>query len=312
METPPIKREIETLTTVMAEGQESDTSAGGKGSGNRIKTGRGRGLLVGDRKGKTELEAKVKVEPVSDVKGSGPSMDRKVRALRKPLIYGNDTESVSPSDKVGQSPATSSPVMRLSYEDGNRQMRIPAGFFQRPRLSTFSGDDTRKGDVSFDLWKYEVECLRNDNVYSPDVLVHAVRASLKGDAGLTVMHLGVNTSIDVILEKLEVIYGEVETGAMLLESFYRDSDQRDGETVAAYSSRLQLAINKVKLRGGIREELVDETLRTVFWRKLADGNLKSMIYHKRDQLTTFDELVRMARSIEQELKGCSVFYNEYA
>lgn len=30
---------------------------------------------------------------------------------------------------------------------------------QLPRLFTFSGDPSAKGDVQFDLWKYEVDCL---------------------------------------------------------------------------------------------------------------------------------------------------------
>lgn len=34
------------------------------------------------------------------------------------------------------------------------------GYVQPPRIATFSGDDDSKGDTTYDLWKYEVECLQ--------------------------------------------------------------------------------------------------------------------------------------------------------
>ena len=56
-----------------------------------------------------------------------------------------------------------------------------------PRLPLFSGETK---DAAFNLWKYEVECLRAEGKREADVRL-AIRRSLKGQASRTLMTLGV-------------------------------------------------------------------------------------------------------------------------
>ena len=72
-----------------------------------------------------------------------------------------------------------------------------------------------------------------DKVYHEDLLLQSVRRSLKGEASRLAMHLGEDASLSDILQKLEMVYGIVESGTTLLQQFY-NSKQDAGETVAAY------------------------------------------------------------------------------
>lgn len=58
---------------------------------------------------------------------------------------------------------------------------------QFPKIPFFSGDS--KTDATYDVWRYEVECLYQES-YRPDVIQQAIRRSLKGEASRVVMHLG--------------------------------------------------------------------------------------------------------------------------
>ena len=59
---------------------------------------------------------------------------------------------------------------------------------QIPRISVFTGENT-KGELSFDLWKYEVKCLLMDKTYSPDIIASAIKKSLRREASRVVMRL---------------------------------------------------------------------------------------------------------------------------
>ena len=50
-----------------------------------------------------------------------------------------------------------------------------------PQLPPFSGE-SQKGDVSFEVWKYELFCAINDVIYPNALIIQSVRISLKGRA----------------------------------------------------------------------------------------------------------------------------------
>nr|XP_022314752.1 uncharacterized protein LOC111119164 [Crassostrea virginica] len=88
------------------------------------------------------------------------------------------------------------------------------------KLPMFSGSDTQKGDVSFDVWSYEVRCLKNQH---PEYIVlQCVRSSLKGVAREMLIPLGESATVDEILQKLEDFYGNVFTAENIMQSFYSD------------------------------------------------------------------------------------------
>lgn len=47
------------------------------------------------------------------------------------------------------------------------------------RISTFTGSS--KGETSYELWRYELQCLVSENVYRDDQILQAIRRSVKGE-----------------------------------------------------------------------------------------------------------------------------------
>ena len=68
---------------------------------------------------------------------------------------------------------------------------------------------------------------------------------------------------------LDGLYGTVKSSTVLLQQLY-DSKQNQDESISAYCTRLQLAINKAEKRGGISPSSLDQTLKVVFWKGLSD------------------------------------------
>ena len=178
------------------------------------------------------------------------------------------------------------------------------------RLSLFSGDLRPKGgEVPFEIWKNEVECLAGEEGCNADTLSRIVRRSLRGEAAQLVLHLRVDATVHDIVAKLEGFYGTVESGAVLLQQLY-SSKQGAGESVTAYSARLQLLIDRAEQRNGISRAAKDETLRVIFWKGLSNESLKQAIRHKYEMVGSFDELVRVARLVEQEGEDFKSFHSQ--
>ena len=119
-------------------------------------------------------------------------------------------------------------------------------FLQHPGqgISNFGGEKG-KGDVSFETWKYEIECLKSDETCTEEMLTRLVRRSLKGEASQIVISLGPEATVGDIVDKLEGFYGTVESGAVLLQQVY-SSKQAANESITAYSARLRYRLHAEK------------------------------------------------------------------
>ena len=93
----------------------------------------------------------------------------------------------------------------------------------------FCGDS--KSDATYDVWRYEVECLLNES-YKPETISHAIRRSLKGEASRVVMHLGPGASIISRPRSLAVVMESWQRERIYLLSFTvldkEMSDVQDG------------------------------------------------------------------------------------
>lgn len=185
-------------------------------------------------------------------------------------------------------------------EDGSSTKQTPpvTVVSQPPRLTTFSGDPNSKGDTTFDLWKYEVQCLLLEAAHPHAVVVHAIRKSLKGEAGKIAMRLGAKAAVTDLLDKLEGVYGTVEQGESLLADFY-SAQQKIDEDVVRWSCRLEDLLDKAKRRGHVTSKGMDEMLRTKFWLGLQPA-LKDRSRHLFDKYKSFDNLRVQLRIIEHE------------
>ena len=91
-----------------------------------------------------------------------------------------------------------------------------------PQLQFFSGEE-QEGDVSFKVWKSELNRLIKESVYPDSFILQAIRKSLRGKSRDILRTLGESASPSIILNKLEGIYGNVTSSSFILSLSWRMS-----------------------------------------------------------------------------------------
>lgn len=168
------------------------------------------------------------------------------------------------------------------------------------KLPPFSGDEN-KNDVKFAQWKFEAQCLLNDKSQSEELVFQSIRSSIKGTAADVLLHLGDKCKVSEVLDKFDVVFGDVLGSEQLLESFY-SAKQNVNESVALWGCRLEDVLDKAKKQGGVTQDAVNSMLRSKFWSGITDVSLKSALRHHYDGGMLYEELFRHARTIEVELR----------
>ncbi|XP_069125490.1 zinc finger CCHC domain-containing protein 12-like [Argopecten irradians] len=131
---------------------------------------------------------------------------------------------------------------------------------QVPKISTFSGDESpQRGETTYEGWRYEVRCLASDSTLSEELILQAIRKSLRGIARQTLIPLGLRATLSEILRKLDTFLGNVASDEVVLQQFY-SATQKEGESVTAYGCRLeallQLAINSGHINSAARDDML--------------------------------------------------------
>ena len=189
----------------------------------------------------------------------------------------------------------------MDYLKSQGKLPPPAVLPSAPRMSVFSGDPHEF--VSFDVWKFEVDSLLAEGMYPDDIICHAARKSLRGEACKISMRLGSAVTIQELLRKLDSVYGTVDQKECLLAEFY-SACQADGESVASWACRLEDLLDKAKGTGEVNHSVAQEMLRTKFWTGLRQP-LKDVSRHKYDSVKSFDKLMVEMRRIESEYGSLS-------
>ena len=168
-----------------------------------------------------------------------------------------------------------------------------------PKMPSFSGDKPpQKGDVTYQEWRFEVSCLLNDDEISHNQLVQAMRRSLRGTARKLLIPLGEKASVEDILQKLDVMFGDVSSKGMIMQEFF-NATQRSSESVTAFGCRLETI-----LQTAIDHDHIPRTSKNYlhkFWTGLYSEKLKSQTRHKYDTIADFDILLREIRQVDKEL-----------
>ncbi|XP_055954761.1 uncharacterized protein LOC130010771 [Patella vulgata] len=167
-----------------------------------------------------------------------------------------------------------------------------------PKVSFFSGDPASKSEVSFDVWKFEVEELVQSS-YNKEQIRQAIFKSLRGEAGKIVMRLGHRVELDRLLKKLNSVFGRVEETQDLLAEFY-STVQTPKESVAEWGCRLEDILQKAVDRGDVSQDAINDMLRTRFWSGLT-ASIKQQTAHKYDRIKDYEELMVEVRKIESEV-----------
>ncbi|XP_071114956.1 zinc finger CCHC domain-containing protein 12-like [Haliotis cracherodii] len=174
----------------------------------------------------------------------------------------------------------------------------PVTLAQAPKVPSFSGD--KKGETSFDVWKYHVECLFQNKSFSPQAVVNIVQQSLRGKAATVAMCLGPEADIKQLISKLEATFGSVDRGQSPLANFY-SSRQEATEEVALWACRLEHSLLQAEAQGPVPQATRNEMLRTQLWSGSKPG-LRDQTAHIYDQGSTVDDLLRALRRAEVDLQ----------
>ena len=208
-------------------------------------------------------------------------------------------ESGSDLLKVGTVPSFSGhppPSFKTSFNSSYlASMRLP-------QLLFFSGED-QKGDISFEVWKFELSCLIKEN-YPDSLILQSIRKNLRGKAREILLTLGETAKPSNILNKLEGIYGNVSTSEVLLQKFYIESQGKD-ESVADYSIRIENLLRKAIRSRTISDDKRNEMLCSKLWNGLADRLLKISSQYTYETVKHFNQLRKKIRAIEQDLSVSS-------
>lgn len=172
-----------------------------------------------------------------------------------------------------------------------------ANIIQDPRISMFSGDTSK--DVTYDIWKYEVNSLLREHSHSLPVINRAIRKSLRGEAARVVVQLGEVVGIDEIIDRLDALYGSVESQELLLAKFY-SSQQKEGESVASWACRVEELLSRASKQDEYDRRMNNDMLKAKFWAGLLQP-LKDASRYKFDTVNRYSEFLKAVRSIESEV-----------
>ena len=111
-----------------------------------------------------------------------------------------------------------------------------------PKLSVFSREMVKEV-ASFEQWSYELQTVRK--TYSESALRDRIQSSLKGAAADTDHNMGPGTSLDTIIKKFFIIYGNVKSYDLLMRDFYR-ADQREEETVTSFAMWMEGLLSQIR------------------------------------------------------------------
>ena len=88
-----------------------------------------------------------------------------------------------------------------------------------PKINTFSGDPTQKGEVSFKQWILKIRIVMQG--HTEVTLQEGMVQSLHGATADFVQYLGTQALVEVIINKLELLYGTVASFDILMPKFYK-------------------------------------------------------------------------------------------
>ena len=145
-------------------------------------------------------------------------------------------------------------------------------------LSSFSGaDPVPQKEVSFEDWKKETNFLINSKAYSELTVNQTLRNSLRGQARKVVNNLRPDVSTAEIIAKLERVFGNVASGASIVQEFY-NAYQKPDESTTNWGLRLEELFEKARDKGHVVQEQKELMLRNKFWRDLHRQDLKAITH----------------------------------
>lgn len=169
-----------------------------------------------------------------------------------------------------------------------------------PRIPIFSGAAPTKAEhVAFEVWQYEVNCLVRGKRYSEEVILQAMRQSLRGEASKVAVRLGEEVTVDQLLQRMRNLYGSVSVGQDVLAAFYSAHQEKD-ENVVTWSCRLEDLMQQAIVEKKFDVKDRNEALRAKLWSGLRQ-EFREISGHKYDSIDDYDKLLVELRKIEKDM-----------
>ena len=83
----------------------------------------------------------------------------------------------------------------------------------------FSGDG-QKHDTSYAQWRSEVHSVWRSGLYQEAMVVTSIKRSLRGRAADVLLAMGADVSVEQVLAKFDVRFGDVQPNDKALEHFF--------------------------------------------------------------------------------------------
>jgi hypothetical protein len=216
--------------------------------------------------------------------------------VKPPTKLGTNTHTTaSGNNNQGEFATTDQPSASGGYLS-----QAQVVYRDRPHLPNFSGEKG-KGEVSYQIWKYDVDSLQKDSSCSKQAILEAIRKSVRGMAADMLLDLGVGASVSQIISEFDMIFGDVKTGEQLNEEFYM-AKQEPNENITQWSCRLRGLASRTCEAGALKDDEVKCKLRNKFWSGLHSSEIRNALRYHYHNEEPFESLVKAARLVENEVR----------
>ena len=143
-----------------------------------------------------------------------------------------------------------------------------------------------------------VQCLVKQG-FPEGMVLTAIKRSIKGQAQEIVLHMGKDATVNDIITRFDMMFGNVNPPHVLLAQYYSAS-QVPGESITDWYARLEDIASKITRKDGnvMSPNNYDILVNTQFWTKMCDERRKNALQHKFDELGGSPQFIVEARKIE--------------
>ena len=221
--------------------------------------------------------------------------------LRALLIPGSAQNLRSPQLEISPSVNTNHvSVPAHSHSEATSRSQMPPQVHYTtlvpPRFAMFSGEG-RKGESSYAQWRSELDSVWHSGLYQEALIMNSVRCSLRGRAADVLLAMGSNVSVEQVLAKFHVRFGDVRPSHRTLEQFIT-ARQLPNESVSAWGCQLEDLLSQVNDPNGA--VAARSMLRSRYWSGLYSDQIRNALRHHFDEGIDFEALLRQACIAEQE------------
>ena len=165
-----------------------------------------------------------------------------------------------------------------------------------PKLAAFSGEGN-KNEPSYAQWRSEVDSIWRTGIYQEALILTNLRRSVRGRAADVLLAMGTEVSVEEVLRKFDVRFGDVCPTDMTLEQFFT-ARQMPTESMSAWGCRLEDMLGRIKDSNSAAS--ARHMLRSRFWSGIYSDRIRNALRHHFDEGSDFEALIRHARVAEQE------------